>query len=92
MPGKWIGCIIYAGKMGAERKFPGRKPTRWAWGGEEGRKNPEMMCGEYGLLAKWAQRGNFRGENPRGGRRGRIGAGKTQVWLVHMRWGKYNKN
>lgn len=22
------------------------------------------------MLAKWAQRGNFRGENPRGGRRG----------------------
>lgn len=30
------------------------------------------------MLAKWAQRGNFRGENPRGGRRGEAEGEKTQ--------------
>ena len=43
-----------------------------------------MMCGEYGLMTKWAQREAFRGENPRGGCIGKIGAGKAQVWLVYM--------
>ena len=46
--------LIYADEMGVARSFPGRKPTRWAWGGEESRKNPDMMSGEYGLLTKWA--------------------------------------
>lgn len=36
------------------------------------------------MLEKWAQREASRGENPRGGCIGRIGAGKTQRWLVHM--------
>ncbi len=43
-----------------------------------------MMSEEEDMLAKWAQRGNFRGENPRGGHgRGERGR-KTQVWLVYM--------
>ena len=76
--------LIYAGEMGVERNFPGRKPTRWAYGRGRERKNPEMMCGECGLMTKWAQREAFRGENPRGGCIGKIGAGKAQVWLVYM--------
>lgn len=36
------------------------------------------------MLAKWSQRENFRGENPRGGRMGEAEGGKAQEWLVHM--------
>ena len=76
--GKMDRKLIYAGEMGAEKSFQGRKPTRWAYGRGRERKNPEMMCGECGLMTKWAQRETFRGENPRGGRRGEAEGGKTQ--------------
>ena len=76
--------VWFDDEMGAEKSFQGRKPTRWAYGRGRERKNPEMMCGECGLMTKWAQREAFRGENPRGGCIGKIGAGKAQVWLVYM--------
>lgn len=34
----------FVGEMGVERKFLGRKPTRWVWGAAESKKSPSMAC------------------------------------------------
>jgi hypothetical protein len=64
--------------MGAERKFPGRKPTRWAWGGGRGTEKPRddvrrvWLAGEMGVErsfqrrkpTRWVYRKNRSGKNP----------------------------
>lgn len=35
----------FVGEMGVERKFPGRKPTRWAWGSSREQEKPKYsLC------------------------------------------------
>ncbi len=41
-------------KWAQRGNFRGENPRGGRGAGGEGQKNPEMMCGEYGLLAKWA--------------------------------------